>query len=70
MFDASARTAGGIEGEDRQGVVRFFPCTTLSIGAVAIAGGKYARAEEVANLAALAKHDAKRSGLGVVERAA
>jgi diguanylate cyclase (GGDEF)-like protein len=68
MFDETARAAGGIEAEDRQGVVRFFPCTTLSIGAVVIDGSRFTRPEQVANLAALAKHDAKRSGGGVVER--
>jgi diguanylate cyclase (GGDEF)-like protein len=67
LFDAAARTAGGIEAEDRQGVRRFFPCTTVSIGAVVIDGSRFSRAEEVANLAALAKHDAKRSGAGLLE---
>jgi len=70
MFDEGAQRAGGIEAEDRHGVLRFFPCTTLSIGAVAIDGSRFTRAEQVANLAALAKHDAKRSRGGVVERIA
>ena len=68
MFDAAARLAGGIEAEDRHGVMRFFPCTTVSIGAVAIDGSQYSRAEDVANLAALAKHDAKRAGVAVLQR--
>ena len=68
MFDDAACTAGGIEAEDRHGVMRFHPCTTLSIGAVEIGGNIYSRAEEVANLAALAKHDAKRTGLGLFVR--
>lgn len=68
MFDAAAREAGGIHAEDRHGVPRFFPCTTLSIGAVAIDGRNYSRAEDVANLAALAKHDAKQANAGVWER--
>jgi diguanylate cyclase (GGDEF)-like protein len=68
MFDEAARAAGGIHAEDRHGVMRFHPCTTLSIGAVEIACNKYSRAEEVANLAALAKHDAKRTGLGLYLR--
>jgi diguanylate cyclase (GGDEF)-like protein len=67
MFDEEARRLGGIQGEDRYGVPRFFPCTTLSIGAVAIDGSQYSRAEEVANLAAQAKHAAKLSGVGVYE---
>jgi diguanylate cyclase (GGDEF)-like protein len=70
MFDAAARAAGGIQAEDRHGVQRFFPCTTVSIGAVTINGSLYSRAEEIANLAALAKHDAKRTGLGVFRREA
>ena len=70
LFDAAARNAGGIEAEDRQGVRRFFPCTTVSIGAVVIEASRFARAEDVANLAALAKHDAKRAGAGVLERSA
>ena len=68
LFDEAARLAGGIEAEDRHGVPRFFPCTTVSIGAVVIDGNRFSRAEDVANLAALAKHDAKRAGAGVFER--
>jgi len=69
LFDAQAREAGGIEAEDRHGMPRFFPCTTVSIGAVVIDSGRFARAEDVANLAALAKHDAKKAGAGLFERA-
>jgi len=68
MFDEDARRQGGIQAEDRHGVSRFFPCTTLSIGAVVIDGSQFSRAEDVANLAASAKHDAKQSGGGVFER--
>ena len=68
LFDDKARAAGGIEAEDRHGVQRFFPCTTVSIGAVSINGGIYSGAEEIASLAALAKHDAKRTGMGVFLR--
>ncbi len=68
LFDEKARTAGGIEAEDRHGMLRFFPCTTVSIGAVAIDGGRFSRAEDVANLAALAKHDAKRANVGLFVR--
>jgi hypothetical protein len=42
----------------------------VSIGAVVIDGSRFSRAEDVANLAALAKHDAKRAGAGVLERSA
>lgn len=68
LFDAAAQVAGGIEAEDRHGLLRFFPFTTVSVGAVVIDGGRFARAEEVANLAALAKHDAKHTGAGLYER--
>jgi diguanylate cyclase (GGDEF)-like protein len=68
LFDEAARLAGGIEAEDRHGLPRFFPCTTVSVGAVVIEGSRFSRAEDVANLAALAKHDAKRAGAGLYER--
>jgi diguanylate cyclase (GGDEF)-like protein len=68
LFDEAARQAGGIEAEDRHGLPRFFPCTTVSVGAVVIEANRFSRAEDVANLAALAKHDAKRSGAGLFER--
>jgi EAL domain-containing protein (putative c-di-GMP-specific phosphodiesterase class I)/GGDEF domain-containing protein len=68
MFDPKAQAAGGIEAEDRHGVMRFFPCTSLSMGAAVIESGSYSRPEEVANLAALAKQDAKRLGVGVSQR--
>jgi len=70
MYDEAVRAVGGIEAEDRHGVHRFFPFTTVSIGAVAIDGSQFSRAEDVANLAALAKHDAKQAGAGVFERQA
>jgi GGDEF domain-containing protein len=70
LFDAESRATGGIEAEDRHGVLRFFPFTTLSIGAIAIDPRQYSRAEDVANAAALAKHDAKHAGVGVFERLA
>lgn len=70
MYEEPVRQKGGIEAEDRYGVPRFFPCTTVSIGAAVIHGGVFTRAEDVANLAALAKHDAKRAAVGVFERLA
>jgi len=70
LYDSDARSAGGIMAEDRQGVMRFFPCTTVSIGAVLIEGGSLSRAEEVANLAAMAKHEAKRQLTGFLEHSA
>lgn len=68
MFDDQARLRGGINAEDRHGVQRFFPCTTLSIGAAVIDGSQFSRAEDVANLAAMAKHAAKQAGVGLWER--
>jgi diguanylate cyclase (GGDEF)-like protein len=65
LFDEEARLRGGIDAEDRHGVMRFFPCTTLSIGALKIASNKYRDAEEVATQAAMAKHEAKMSGAGL-----
>lgn len=66
LFDPQAQRAGGIQAEDRHGVLRFFPCTTVSVGASCIAPGQLTQAEDVANLAAMAKHEAKRSTLPVV----
>ena len=66
LFDESAREAGGIHAEDRYGVPRFFPLTTLSIGAVKIKSAEYTCAEQVASIAARAKHDAKNRGEGLV----
>lgn len=69
LFDEPARLRGGIDAEDRHGIQRFFPCTTLSIGAIRISNQDCRDAEEVANLAALAKHDAKMAGSGLFIRA-
>jgi diguanylate cyclase (GGDEF)-like protein len=65
LFDAQALTRGGIEAEDRHGVMRFFPCTTLSIGAVPVRPGTYTQPEQVASAAAAAKHKAKLSSQGL-----
>ena len=66
LFDASARVAGGIQAEDRFGVERFFPLTTISIGAVKIKRDEYSSAEQVVSIAARAKHVAKTAGEGLV----
>ncbi len=66
LFDEAAQRAGGIHAEDRHGVPRFFPCTTLAMGAAHITPGRLRHAEEVANLAALAKHEAKQTATGLV----
>jgi diguanylate cyclase (GGDEF)-like protein len=65
LFDEEALGRGGIEAEDRHGVMRFFKFTTLSIGAVPIRAGKYTRPEQVASAAASAKHKAKLSHRGL-----
>ena len=65
LFSDEARERGGIEAEDRHGVVRFFPCTSLSIGVVSVKPGSFARVEEVASQAALAKHHAKSAQTGL-----
>ena len=70
LFDEKALADGGITAEDRHGVTRFFPCTTLSIGAVVIRPNEFSSAEQVASLAALAKHDAKIAGAGLLVRTA
>lgn len=68
LFDEQARERGGIEAEDRHGVLRFFPCTTLAIGAVVVQPGQFMSAEQVASEAALAKHEAKSSADGLYLR--
>ena len=65
LFDPQAREAGGIHAEDRHGVQRFFPCTTLSIGAVVADPGHFLKAEDVATGAAEAKHHAKNAASGL-----
>jgi diguanylate cyclase (GGDEF)-like protein len=70
LFDDAARQAGGIHAEDRQGVQRFFTFTTLSIGAVLVKPHAFQHAEQVANEAALAKHDAKQASFGLSIRVA
>jgi len=59
LFDEPARLCGGIHAEDRHGVMRFFPCTTVAIGAVPVCCNDYRDAEEVASRAAQAKREAK-----------
>lgn len=70
LYDDSELEAGGIEGEDRHGVLRFFGFTTLSIGALLVAPGDFEDAQDVANAAALAKHEAKLGATGLTIREA
>ncbi|MGA0609426.1 GGDEF domain-containing protein [Caldimonas sp. KR1-144] len=68
LFDAEALAAGGIWAEDRHGVPRFHPVTTLTIGAVPVAPQRYRQAADVANAAAWAKRHAKHANRGVLVR--
>ncbi len=68
LFDEEAMAAGGFEAEDRYGAQRFFPLTTLSIGAVKVEGLRPRSAEQIASQAALVKHVAKSTGTGLVVR--
>jgi diguanylate cyclase (GGDEF)-like protein len=65
LFDDAARAQGGIEAEDRDGVIRFFPMTTLSAGVLRVSPGDFQRAEHVASAAATAKHKAKQTASGI-----
>ena len=65
LYDDAGRAAGGIEAEDRHGVMRFFPITSLSIGALRVRPHQYRRAEMVASAAASAKHSAKMAHVGL-----
>ncbi|MDP3653805.1 MAG: EAL domain-containing protein [Rhodoferax sp.] len=68
LYDEPGQIAGGIEAEDRHGVLRFFPFTSLSIGAVRVRKGQFRTAEQVANAAASAKHGAKATHAGLFVR--
>ena len=63
LFDDDALAAGGIQAEDRHGVMRFHPLTTLCIGAVEASPQRYPRPEDVASAAAIAKRHAKADNL-------
>ncbi|MEJ7688574.1 MAG: GGDEF domain-containing protein [Variovorax sp.] len=68
FYSDADREAGGIEAEDRHGINRFFSICSLSIGAVRIHAGTMDCAEDVANEASLAKHEAKMSPSGFAIR--
>lgn len=59
LFDSADLERGGIEAEDRQGRMSFFPITTLAIGAVIVPPQASGSAEQVASAAAQAKRRAK-----------
>jgi EAL domain-containing protein (putative c-di-GMP-specific phosphodiesterase class I)/GGDEF domain-containing protein len=62
------RSAGGIHGEDRRGNPTFFSFVTMAIGCVRVTprarGGVHYGSEEIASVAALAKHRAKQEADG------
>ena len=62
------RAAGGIHGEDRRGNPTFFGFVTMAIGCVRVSpdarGGLHYGSEEIASVAALAKHRAKQEASG------
>jgi predicted signal transduction protein with EAL and GGDEF domain len=68
LYDDAGRESGGIQAEDRHGVMRFFSFTSLSIGAVRVRRGQFRTAELVATAAAAAKHGAKQAGVGLFVR--
>lgn len=61
LFNAADRARGGIEAEDRQGRLAFFPLTTMSAGALHVSADKFRSHEQVASGAAAAKRAAKRN---------
>ena len=65
LYDEPDRAAGGIDAEERHGTRRRFPFISLSIGSVRVAPGSLQRTEDVANAAALAKHEAKMAASGM-----
>lgn len=66
LYDDAARSAGGVQAEDRHGVPRFHPLTTLSIGAVPVGCGTTHRPEDIASAAARAKREAKARSVGLM----
>jgi diguanylate cyclase (GGDEF)-like protein len=64
LFNAEDRARGGIVGEDRHGFERFFPITTVAVGAVFFTTVFPREAGTVASAAASAKRLAKRNGSG------
>lgn len=59
FYDEPERLAGGLEAEDRHGLLRRYPFLSLSIGAVQISPNALNRVEDVASAAAVAKRAAK-----------
>ncbi|ARP90551.1 GGDEF domain-containing protein [Bordetella genomosp. 9] len=68
LYDDAGRARGGIEAEDRYGVMRAFPFVTLSIGALHVApvSGVRIRPEDIASAAARVKHQVKHGNVPLV----
>lgn len=69
LYDEEGRERGGIEAEDRYGVLRFFPFVTLSVGAVLVGAASLngrIRPEDIASAAAQVKHKVKHGSLSLV----
>ncbi len=67
LFDADDVARGGIEAEDRQGRMTFFPLTTLAVGVVVVGEASTGTPEQVASAAAAAKRRAKQQFQAFVE---
>lgn len=65
LFDPAELQAGGFYSEDRRGFRAYFPLTTIVIGQVVVAPGRFVDAGEVASAAAAAKKMAKLAQCGV-----
>jgi GGDEF domain-containing protein len=68
LYDDRSRARGGIEAEDRYGIMRFFHFVTLSIGALQVGdvAGLRIRPEDIASAAARVKHQVKHDNLALV----
>ncbi|AOB33727.1 diguanylate phosphodiesterase [Bordetella sp. H567] len=68
LYDDEGRARGGIEAEDRYGVMRSFPFVTLSIGALQVTpqSGVRIRPEDIASAAARVKHQVKHGNVPLV----
>jgi EAL domain-containing protein (putative c-di-GMP-specific phosphodiesterase class I)/GGDEF domain-containing protein len=68
LYDEEGRALGGIEAEDRYGILRAFPFVTLSIGALRVApvSGLRIRPEDIASAAARVKHKVKHADVALI----
>lgn len=59
LYPDAERTAGGIEAEDRFGVVRFFPLVSLSFGVIPVSASERVRSDALVTAVAEAKRHSK-----------